>query len=166
MFNMEKHSVRKMYMCYLAETIIVFLCSVTLAVGVKQDNRHLFLPWICCVFLECFGLVAIVIFIIYSIIVRGFQLVFILMLFFVFTGFLFLVYMLLCVLSQYQLLANGILPTAYRIANKSSSYDIENRIAYITPSYGMPQEISPYGMPVAVATYQTVSHDKSVSTNA
>ncbi|XP_067119198.1 uncharacterized protein [Centruroides vittatus] len=71
MFNMEKHSVRKMYMCYLAETIIVFLCSVALAVGVKQDNRHLFLPWICCVFLECFGLVAIMIFIIYSIIVRG-----------------------------------------------------------------------------------------------
>ncbi|XP_067119226.1 uncharacterized protein [Centruroides vittatus] len=175
MLNIEEYSARKMYVYYLIETVIVFLCSLLLGYGVKTDNRHLFLPWICCVCLECFGFVVIFTFIIYSSAAWGFHPALAIIVLFLLFGFLFLVYMLLCVLSQYQLLANGPLPVTYRMANTTNTYEIDNGtypygMANVTPNYGMPSGFNPYGMPTmynAVVTMnQPGPYDKSVPVNA
>lgn len=174
MLNIEEFSARKMYIYQLLETLVVFLCSLLLGYGVKTDNRHLFLPWICCVCLECFGIVVIFTFIIYSSAAWGFHPALALIVLLLLFGFLFFVYMLLCVLSQYQLLANGPLPVTYRMANATNTYEIDNGIyPYGMANVGTPYSMAgmnPYGMPVmynaTVTMTQPISYDRPISTNA
>ncbi|XP_067119224.1 uncharacterized protein [Centruroides vittatus] len=163
--NIEEESARKMYIYQLADTVITFLCSIFLAVGVRKDNRCLFLPWICWICFECFGLVAILIFLIYLLAVWGFHPSLVIIFVFLLFGVLFVVYMLLCVLSQYQLLSTRPPSDAYTMPNTTDIYELDDSMGYVTPNYGMHNEASPSRMSVPVTTYQPAPNDKYFPTN-
>ncbi|XP_067119225.1 uncharacterized protein [Centruroides vittatus] len=116
------------YISSLTETIIMFVSSVLLAIGVRKDNRYLFLPWMCCAGLECFGLIVLILLIVYFVMISSLYPVFVIILLILLFGISFVLYMLLCVSSQYQLLANMPLLITYKIFNTCSNYEIDNSV--------------------------------------
>ncbi|XP_023215675.1 uncharacterized protein LOC111618395 [Centruroides sculpturatus] len=136
MIKIGEDSAKNMFICHLTETVILFLCSLLLACGVKNNQRRHFLPWMCCVCLECLCLFAFLIFMIYTILTAGFDAVLLLIAMIVFSVFIFEIYMLMCVSSQYQLLADRSSPANYT-TGRSNAYEMDSR-------FQMPNEVFTY----------------------